>query len=269
MDFSLTRINADLEVSTKIWLQLCDLKDAIRIGEKDREALFRWAIDLIRKLEGVKYHGDNLLRILNEEFKKRANQTDPTNLTEVDLTTGAERELEAFLMQGKSTLDVLVKIFVPLFGLKLHSYGDGGAKVAKALRRNLKSDQLARAENLLRLIDTERHWIEKWFGSQRDTVAHYRPIQSRGFITPPVTDGVPRHAPPALDDGTPFHELVTVLYHNLLTFCEDFLVLAVSIQFPPMIKLGVVPEDKRDREHPGRYGMFLVRPEPKPGEPAT
>lgn len=260
MDFAITRIKADPEVMAKIWLQLTHFKDAIQIPQKRKEDLYGWAIDLTKKLMSVKSHGENLLRILNEEFEKRSKDTEPTNITVIDVSTGAERELEAFLMQGKSTLDVLVKIFVPLFGLKLHSYGDAGAKVVKALRRNLNAQQLARAEHLISLIEQDKEWIDKWFSTHRDTITHYRPIKSSGFVTPPITDGKPRHAPPKTEDGIHFHELVVTLYGNLLTFCEDFTALAVSITFPPPFVIGVIPEDKRDREHPLKYGMFFAQP---------
>lgn len=260
MDFAITRINADPELMRKVWLQLTHFKDAIQIPEKRKEELFAWAIDLTKKLMSVKYHRDNLLRILNEEFEKRSKATESTNVTVVDVSTGAERELEAFLMQGKSSLDVLVKIFVPIFGIKIHTYGDGGNKVAKTLRGNLKVEQLVRAEHLLRLIEQDKEWIEKWFGARRDTVAHYKPIKSSGFVTPPIKDGIPRHAPPMTEDGVPFHEVVVTLYENLLTFCEDFIALTVSITFPPAFVIGVIPEDKRDKEDPLKYGYFFANP---------
>jgi hypothetical protein len=49
-----------------------------------------------------------------------------------------------------------------------------------------------------------------------------------------------------------------VLYQNLLTFCEDFLALAVSVKFPPGIILGIIPEDNRDKDYPRKFGMFLA-----------
>jgi hypothetical protein len=247
MDIAFTRINASTEVMTKVWLQLCDLKDAIQIPEERKHSLFTWAMDVTRKLESVKYHRDNLLRVLNEEFQKRASNTAPTNATFIEVNTGAEKEFEAFLLQGKSTLDILVKVFVPLFGIKLHSYGDGGEKVARTLKRNLNAEQLARAEPLLTLIAQDKEWIEKWFCGHRDTVAHYKPISSSGFVTPPVIDGIPRHVPPATSDGVAFHDAVAVLYTNLLTFAEDFLALSVNITFLPVFTVGVLPFDRRDR----------------------
>ena len=133
MDFAITRINSDPEVNRRVWLQLTRFKGAIQIPEKRKDELFAWAIDLTKKLMSVKYHRDNLLRILNEEFEKGSKATETTNVTVVDVSTGAERELEAFLMQGKSSLDVLVKIFVPIFGIKIHTYGDGGIAWQHAL----------------------------------------------------------------------------------------------------------------------------------------
>jgi predicted transcriptional regulator YheO len=77
------------------------------------------------------------------------------------LTTGVEKELEAFLLQGKSCLDVLVKILDPVLGIKLHSYGDGGEKVIKALSNNLTEQEVKRAAPLLELMENNKGWISK------------------------------------------------------------------------------------------------------------
>lgn len=260
MDISLTLIKASPDVMRRVYMPLCDFKDAIQISEERKQQLLSWAIDVTRKLESVKYHRDNLLRILNEEFEKRSAQREPTNATLIEVNTGAEKEFEAFLMQGKSTLDILVKIFVPLLGIKLHSYGDGGEKVSKTLKRNLSTEQLSRAQYLIALIAEDKPWIKTWFCGHRDTVAHYKPIQSSGFVTAPVKDGVPRHAPPATSDGVAFHEAVIVLYENLLTFVEDFFALAVNITFPPVFTVGLIPPESRDKEYPRKWGMSLRTP---------
>lgn len=264
MNITLTQINASPEVMAKIYMQLCDFKDAIQIPEERKRQLFNWSMDVTRKLESVKYHRDNLLRILNEEFEKRSTKTDSTNATFIELNTGAEKEFEAFLLQGKSTLDILVKVFIPLFGIKLHSYGDGGEKVSRTLKRNLKAEQLSRAQHLLSLIEQDKEWIEKWFCGHRDTVAHYRPMPSSGFVTPPVIDGIPRHSPPTTSDGIAFHEAVVVLYSNLLTFAEDFLALSVHITFPTIFTVGVLPPEGRDKKYPRKYGMFFSTPPEQP-----
>ena len=243
MNIALTQINAVPEVMTKTWMPLYDFKEAIQIPEARKRDLFNWAIDVTRKLESVKYHRDNLLRILNEEFLKRSVNTAPTNAMFIQINTGAEKEFEAFLLQGKSTLDILVKTFVPLFGIKLHSYGNGGEKVSKTLKRNLNAEQLARAQPLLSLIEEDKEWIEKWFCGHHDTVAHYKPIVSTGFVTPPILDGVPRHAPPTTSDGVAFYEAVFVLFTNLLTFTEDFLALSVNITFPSVFSVGVLSSE--------------------------
>lgn len=258
LNLALTKVTSDREIGTKIYLQLCDFKDAIRIGDKERQELFRCAMEISRKLETVKYHRDNLIHILDDEIQKRHASMEESNVTVVDLTTGAEKEAEAFLMQGKSCLDVLVKILKPLFGIKLHSYGEAGDKVAKSLNGNLKADELARAQPLLELIQQDKAWIKQWFSAQRDTIAHYKTLPSSGFVGVPDQSGRLRYLPPVTNNSIPFHELVTVLYQNLLTFCEDFLALAVSVKFPPGIIGGVIPEDNRDKDYPRKFGMFLA-----------
>jgi hypothetical protein len=161
LNLALTKLSSDGEIGTKIYLQLCDFKDVIRLGEKERQELFRCAMEIMRKLETVKYHRDNLIHILDDEIQKRHASMEESNVAVVDLTTGAEKEAEAFLMQGKSCLDVLVKILKPLFGIMLHSYGEAGNKVAKSLNGNLKAGELAKAQPLFELIQQDKAWIKR------------------------------------------------------------------------------------------------------------
>jgi len=269
-DVALSRLVSDKDISTRLYLQLCDLKDAILIDERRKGDLFRCVVEIMRKLETVKYHRDNLLKRVSEEMRVRGGTRNEEICYIVDLTTGVEKEFEAFLMQGKACLDVLVKILQPLFQVKLHSYGHGGTKVIKALRKNLPPAELQLAENLICLIENDREWIGKWFKDERDTVTHYRAIVSSGFVTTPRSaEGESRHLGPALMDGTPFCQAVSVLYHNLLTFCEDFIPLAVSVNFPKGILLRLIPEGERDAEYPRKYGMVLNRAEVTPGTGAT
>jgi hypothetical protein len=258
---ALTKILKDMEIGTRIYLQWCHLKDAVKIviGEERTNVLLQQVIEVMKKLESVKYHRDNLLRIIKEELEKRQVKQEGSNCYHIDLTTGVEKELEAFLLQGKSCLDILVKVLNPILGIKLHSYGDSGQKVIKALSRNLSKQEVERAHPLISLIEDDKEWISKWFKAHRDIIAHYRSVISTGFVTKPRTAITgPEHFPPVLEGGMPCHEFVCVLYHNLLTFCEDFIPLAMSIKFPEAFVLHMIPEDQRDKQYPTKFGIHLI-----------
>jgi hypothetical protein len=111
MDSKLTveRLSSDPEVSHRLWLQVCAFKDAIMLEEARKQELLHDVLEVIRKLDSVKYHHDNLSRIVSEELAARNTTKEPSAVTTVDLSTGAEKEFEALLLQAKATLDVLVK----------------------------------------------------------------------------------------------------------------------------------------------------------------
>lgn len=256
--FAITHIVNDREISSRIYLQLCDLQFAITlgIGEEKTVILFNKVIEVMKKIESVKYHKDNLLRIVQEELGKRQNMSALNICVERDLTTGVERELEAFILQGKSCLDVLVKILHPVLGIRLHSYGDSGEKIINALSKNLPDTEKLRAEPLIREINKHREWISKWLKTDRDTIAHYRAVVSSGFIKQPCAINTEsNHIPPILEDGTPCCDLVCILYSNLLTLCEDFIPLLLSIKFPPFISIYTIPEEQQDKEYPRKFGV--------------
>ena len=222
--------------------------------EDNKNELVRTIIEVMKKLESVKYHRDNLLRILDEEIKK---DSDDRGCTHIDLTTGAEKEIEAFIMQGKSCLDVLTKIFEPLIGVKIHSYGDSGEKVIKVLENNLVDKEKERANSLINMVHDDKEWIEKWFKNDRDTITHYRSIKSTGFVRKTMENEKVAFKLPETSDGIPLHDIVITNYQNLLSFCEDFVALSSSIRFNPGLVLGVIEEKKRNKDYPIKYGIFM------------
>ena len=196
---------------------------------------------------------DRLIQILTDEMKKEIEQQ---GCTYVDHTTGIEQEIESFIMQGKSCLDVLVKIFKPLIGKTIHSYGNSGDKVVNILKNNLKDNEAVTAIPLIKMIDENKEWIERWFKTDRDTISHYRTFKSTGFARDPKSQ---KFELPKTPDGIGLHEIVTKNYYNLLSFCEDFIPSAVSIKFHPFFSLILLPEDRRNSEFPMKFAIGMKR----------
>src|SRR4029434_10590463 len=174
MPGKITREVADLDIGNRIWNQVCHLIKAAKLNENEKNSFLRTVVEVMKKLEAAKYHKDNCERIILTESEKRKTEEDPIgDIVHVDLTTGAEKELEAFIMQGKSCLDVLAKTLKPLTGTFFHSFGDSGEKIAKHLR-NLGQEKQSAIEPLVRLIEEDKEWIERWFKGERDTISHYK-----------------------------------------------------------------------------------------------
>ncbi len=251
---AIKKIVSDMEIGVRIYMQYCDINEAVVLPQNAKDDLLKTIMEVMRKLEATRYHRDNLLKILGEEIKKEASDE---GCAHIDLSTGAEKELEAFIMQGKSCLDVLTKIFKPLIGVKIHSYGDSGEKVVKVLENNLADEEKERAEPLINMIREDRQWIERWFKNERNSITHYRTVESTGFVRQSMESGDMTVGLPETSDGIPLHEIVTTNYHNLLSFCEDFVALSVSIKFHPSVILGVLPEERRDKDYPRKFGLFI------------
>jgi len=170
------------------------------------------------KLEATRYHKDNLVRIVQsvssvvpESVARNAKQA----LVQ-DFTSGIEKEFEAFLMQGKASLDILVKIFKPLFGVSLTTFGDAGGKVKNAVRRNLATTNPERTRRLENLIIQHEDWIGKWFTQERTTVSHYRALVHSGVIYGPEEGGGAKTlALPRTKDGFLIHEVAVSVYGKL------------------------------------------------------
>lgn len=251
--FQITTLVSDQRIAISTYGQLCTLQGALVLPQDKKSALFRCVIETGRKLEAALYHRNNCLRLIDSEGR-RISQDNELNeeVVSADITTGVEKEAEAFIMQGKSCLDVLIKALDPLLDIKLHSFGNSGDKVVSSLRRNLNREDLLRAEPLIEMLKSDRSWIHEWFKTERDSLDHYRALRSTGFLLA-TRAGKQVVTPPHLPGAVPLKSVVEVLYENLFTFCEDFLALSYSIKFLKGISLQIVPEDKRRSELPAKY----------------
>lgn len=254
LGFELKKIVSDEDISQHIYAQACHLIVATDLSEQEKTDLFKIIINVMQKLSSVKYHRDNLSNIIVSKLSQK--QEAETKDVYSDITSGAEYETEAFILQGKSCLDVLAKIFKPLFNLNLHSYGSAGEKVKKALEKGIKHEFRGKAETLIKMIEQDKEWIGKWFKSERDSICHYKTIESTGFqyITRDTNETI---ICPKTKQDIPLQLLLKNLYSNLFTFCEDFIALSLGMRFRSKLILILIPEEKRDKEIPLKYGIGL------------
>ena len=253
-DIIVGKITSNPEITNVFWMQICEFKNAITIDDKKKEELIGVVLEVMKKLESVNYHRSNLERIVEEKLAAM----ESVRQASYDRTTGAEKEFEAFLLQGKATLDVLVKVLSPLCNIKLQTYSDSGSRVLKALKNNLPKGELERADWLMKMIEVSVPWLQQWVGPYRDTIAHYKSMDSTGFLTIPDASGNLVHHPPRDKRGMLLHELANSLFSDLVVFCEDFLVFAYRIKIFKGFEIGYTDEHKRTNESPCKYGLFMV-----------
>lgn len=253
-DLVLGRITSDMEIASKIYMQVTDLMGAL--FELNQGVYVAHVLEVMKKLESVKYHYDNLERIVGEELAKRETEPSKVEFATFDTTTGVEKEFEAFLMQGKATLDVLVRTLKPLLGIDLHSYGEGGQRVLRALQNNLPKGQTEKAEPLKQLVSDAAPWVRQWFGDNRDTITHYRALESTGFVSLPGEGSAVRDIPPKHESGISFHEAAKLLYKNLIQFCQNFIAFSMRVRLPPIFDIELIPEAEREPDYPRTYRLI-------------
>jgi hypothetical protein len=235
-------------------MQICSFKEALTIDDAAKQELMGVVLEVMKKLDSVEYHRANLERIVHEQLEARRNVTKPS----YDRTTGAEHEFEAFLLQGKATLDVLVKALAPVSNIKLNTYGDDGKRVLKALNNNLPENQAKRADWLIRMVETAVPWIKQWVGPYRDTVAHHKSMESTGFLSIPDETGKLVHHPPMDKKGLALHELANQLFSDLAIFCDDFLAFTYRLVLFEGFEIGYAEETKREKPYDPRYTLMMI-----------
>lgn len=252
--FQLSRLVADAEIGSRIYMQAIKLQPKIYMADERAGDFLVKLADVMKKLERAKYHLDRCVELV------RASISNPAAVDGVgihsDQTTGVEAEVEAFLMQAKSCLDLLVKLLEPVAGLRVSTFGDKGAKVVNQLTRNLPASAQPRAQLLVKLIDDDQHWLGPVI-QERDTVAHYRALWSTGVRSASV-DGRTAVQEPSDRNGVPFTKQLSVIYFNLLTFCEDFVALSLHLAMPPQLSLRIVAESERASVDVAKYELVPV-----------
>jgi hypothetical protein len=198
----------------------------------------------MHKLTATKYHMNNYLRIEQENGYEALKlfQKNPNSAREAfELIF----ELEAFLFQIKSSLDMLVKILDPLIGkgrVKTITYGKAGETLIKGLAQ-LKRDKQIIAwskindiDLMIKLInDNKIAWIEKVV-DMRDDLNHMRGLQDFKFLPVKTSDNIIIAEKPKYL-GMETVDFMELVYSNNLAFHQDFMSISMILKAPPDISL--------------------------------
>jgi hypothetical protein len=252
------RLWADKEIAGRMYLQLVHLfPQPLLQDQKDR--FLKHAFAAMHKLTAMKYHVDNYERIEEEQYKEsleifQKSQTERREAFELIF------ELEAFLFQMKSSLDMLVKLLIPAIGpglVKTHTYENAGNSLLKGLRQYAKGKKANKqaVEHLCYVIEVHRDgWLEKAV-ALRDEINHIQGVNNYHFSPLTLSDGKVDAERPRFK-GIETLEFIRLIYHNALVFHQDFMVYTLALKSPPVFVLA--PQDPKSAEEmfPG-YGQYI------------
>jgi len=178
------------------------------------------------KLHAVKYHLNNYQQAESDKIKEFSKDYKPP--AGAQMITGEPRliyEVEAFLFQTKSCLDVLSWVLKPAFGFTYCSFADKGDDVIKQLKNNCPASLATCAEKIIKLIEEAQDaWVVELI-KMRDEVTHYSRLQGFDcFVEEPYVGGSSANIHyPTMPNKRRVLEYCQDVWKRLLNFCEDFL----------------------------------------------
>lgn len=249
----------DEEIGGRIYAQLCHLfPEAILSGQKDR--FFQHAFTAMQKLFGTKYHFKNYKRLEAEQYKQAKNQF-KNNPHETREAIELIFEIEAFLFQIKSSLDMLVKLLRPTLGngvVRTQTYSNKGDDLIKGLTqyKNNKNANKEFVENLILLIEDHKEtWIKKSV-ELRDELNHDKGLRDYKFIPRVLPNGEVAVIKPRFKNVETLGFLKTV-YSNNLIFHQDFMALSLALKAPPFMFLGHEDQKHVSEMYGKKIGKYI------------
>lgn len=230
----------DNEIIGRIYCQFCNLQIQNYLDVEIKGKIIECLVTLMSKLQTLKYHSERYSKLEDDLFVE-AIKTFKENVSGTKISIELVSEIEAFLMQLKSCLDILVKILIPTVGkdyIKTQTFGNKGEDIIKGLTnyKKKKDVNIYAIDELINLIkfDKER-WLEGIINF-RDTITHYSSLKDYYFRPIKDINGEAMAIRPTIN-GIDTKTFLNTLYHNTLEFCQDFISISLLLPLPKIFGL--------------------------------
>lgn len=211
-------------------------QQALNIPTKQKEELFLISIAIFKKLSklanAVDKYAEEETKLVGE-FKEKVQKDGRRIAHQSDILEAA---IEEVLGQAKSTLDVLVKMFEPLLGIKLHTYGKNGDKLIKALENNTPTENKEKMATIIKIVELFKPYSKSIIGL-RTTTQHYKNIQMTPLIAEIDQKDAINISVPKMFEQQTAREFSEVVYNNIFVFVRDLMVFSFASKFYN----GIVP----------------------------
>lgn len=230
------------EINSRIYLQAQHLSTSLvtcGLNAKEEDKIFQITLDVTLKLQAMIYHLENYTR-LDSEYQNEAMKhfcKFPNSRSNCCLLI---HELEAYLFQFKSSLDVAIKVLGVLLPnyFKTNTFGNKGNRFIKnlnAFKKN-KQDRIELIDKIILFIkDAQERWLNKII-DLRDTVSHHK---SLGFFAYSVSenDGKIIVAKPTVLDLDPLI-FMKECFRTCMEFIQDLISFSIILYLPPVFILA-------------------------------
>jgi len=200
--------------------------NTLNLSDAVKQEFVKRINDVDHKLYAVKYHLNNYEQAESDKIKEFSkNYKPPAGAQMIIEEPRLIYEVEAFLFQTKSCLDVLSRVLEPAFGFKRCSFGDKGDKVINRLKKNRPASLATYAEKIIKLIeDAQDAWVVELI-EMRNKITHFSKLQGFDcFMEDPYMGGdIATIHYPTIPNKRRALEYCQDVWKRLLSFCEDFL----------------------------------------------
>jgi hypothetical protein len=225
----------DLEIMGRLYYQARELLlgygfDVFKPKTEERDKFVSVLLDVIIKISAMKYHLKSYERyeaLCIQQLKEKCGQNSHISLQAYELLF----ELEAFMFQMKSALDLAVKFLEVFFPhrFKTKTFGDLGEDLIKGLEK-FKKDKNAKREivdSIITMIrDDQTSWLKQAI-RLRTSLSHFKTIAGYNYQAKKIGDKwkiiVPKIA--RLNVLT----YMETTYFNCLEFIQDFMCLVIGM----------------------------------------
>lgn len=241
---ALLKMPFDFEIMGRLYYQARELLlsygfDVFNPKTEERDKFISILLDVTIKISAMKYHLTNYEKyesLCIEQLKSQSGANSHTSLKAYELLF----ELEAFLFQMKSSLDLAVKLIGALFPgrCKCKTFGDMGEHLIKGLE-SFKNDKNAKKEivdSIISMIkEDQKSWLEQAI-TLRTTLAHFKTIAGYNYQAKKAGEDWEIIIPKIAGLNVLFY--MQTIYSNCLEFIQDFMSLVIGMFLPNGFTVG-------------------------------
>jgi len=186
------------------------------------------------KLQAMSYHLNNYTNIDNK-FTDYVKESYVKNPHEIKNAHTLLYELEAFIFQLKSSLDIMIKVMDVLFPdhFKTHTFGNKGDSLIKNLEnyKNNKKSKPELIDDMINMIkDDKNSWIKKTI-ALRDTLSHHKTYTGYSYKVENCNQNL-NIVKPTILNLDPL-EFMKTSFSNCIEFIQDLLCMSIVLYLPP------------------------------------
>lgn len=177
---------------------------------------------LRHKLYGIKYNLDNYVRNENALIGKfQKDYQGPDHDYHVDKPE-LHYEIEAFLFQVKSALDIMAQIIGIVHKFTTPTYSKNGNELIKMLTTNVSSELKEESTQIVKILEQHKKWVSD-IVDMRDEVTHFSDLTGYLSFINYTWDGGPTAdiAYPSMPDGQRAQKYLNAIFESLLQFVKE------------------------------------------------